>query len=550
MESLSEETWDVVICGTGLSQSLLALALSRSDKRIIHLDANDFYGEHEAALSLQEADAWAEAHSSGSVAQQLDQLHSSENDTDEPVAGAIGTANCDVKEPASVVVDKLATSATTSKRPSNLFRNAHVWKHPNGEAQGLSFPRAYSLALAPQIIHTKSELLSRLVSSKAYRQVEFLAVGSFFVYSATDTSPVATLTRIPSSREDVFSARSIPSRSKRTLMKFLRFVIDYESDEQKPIWQEKASKPLSEYLVDEFKFDESLRDYILTLTLTLDGKVTVKEGLATIHRHLTSIGLFGPGFCAVYPKWGGISEIAQVGCRAGAVGGGIYMLDTQVSINENGDGKVISLKLSNEVSIRTTALISSQQTCSATSQTIARLVAVINSPLQSLFEISVEGAPTPAVAVVAFPSGSFSNNFQPGLDVPVYAFVHSSDTGECPSGQSVVYLTMEAVPQSRDILDMALTALLQAMAATADVLYKMYYEQAASARKSTVTSQGSVTVFEFPSPSLGLAFDDGSLDDVKKAWKIVMKDEVLDEGFMKFENREGVGDDDDDDVYD
>ncbi|KAI8953373.1 rab protein geranylgeranyltransferase component A [Xylaria longipes] len=546
MESLSEETWDAVICGTGLSQSLLALALSRSNKRIIHLDANDFYGEHEAALSLQEADAWAQTHAGGGVARQLDQPHSSNNNTNEPVAGASGSVNCDAKEPALVNEDKFAT-ATASKQESDIIRNAHVWKHPNAETRGLSFPRAYSLALAPQIIHTRSELLSRLVSSKAYRHVEFLAVGSFFVYSTTDTSGAA-LTRIPSSREDVFSAQSIPARSKRILMKFLKFVIDYDSDEQKPIWQDKANKPLSEYLVDKFKLDESLRDYILALTLTLDGKVTVKDGLATIHRHLSSIGLFGPGFCAVYPKWGGISEIAQVGCRAGAVGGGIYMLDTQASIIENCSGSEVSLKLSNEVSIRTTALISSQQTCSATSRIIARLVAVINSPLESLFEILAEGAPAPAVVVVAFPPGSLSNTSQPGLDVPVYASVHSSDAGECPSGQSVVYLTMEVKPQSPDILDMALTALLQAAATTADVLYKLYYEQATSARESVVTSQGSATVFEFPSPSLGLAFDDGSLDAVKEAWKIVMKDEDLDDAFMKFEDREGMGDDDD--VYD
>lgn len=112
----------------------------------------------------------------------------------------------------------------------------------------------------------------------------------------------------------------------------------------------------------------------------------------------------------------------------------------------------------------------------------------------------------------------------------------------------VVYLTMEARTHSPDILDMALTALLQAVATTADILYKLYYEQAVSARKSIVTSQGSATVFEFPSPSLGLAFDDESLDAVKEAWEIVVQDEVLDDTFMKFEDREGV--DDDDDIYD
>ncbi|KAI0204264.1 rab protein geranylgeranyltransferase component A [Astrocystis sublimbata] len=497
MESLGEETWDAVLCGTGLSQSLLALALSRSSKRIIHIDANDFYGEHEAALSLQEADAWAQAH-----------------------AGESG-----------------------------VFQNAQIWMHSDAEGQGLSFPRAYSLALAPQIIHTRSELLARLVSSKAYRQVEFLAVGSFYVYDTRNPSSGATLTRIPSSREDVFSARDLPAKSKRALMKFLRHVIDYESDEQKSAWQDKANKPLSEYLISEFKLDESLQDSILSLTLTLDGMVTVKDGLASIHRHLTSFGLFGPGFCAVYPKWGGSSEIAQVGCRAGAVGGGIYMLNTPVSTNTDDNSGQISLTLPNDVVIRTNALVSSQQTRSPTSQVLARLVAVLNSPLQQLFEVTAEGTPTPAVIVVAFPANSLR---QPISDVPVYAFVHSSETGECPTGQSIVYLTMDAKPKSAEVLEVALKALLQAMSTGiengVEILYKLFYEQATSGREPVVTTQGTSTVFEFPAPSLGLAFNDGILSAVQEAWKVVTKGEALDDEFMKFEDREGMGDDDD--VYD
>ncbi|KAI0546986.1 rab protein geranylgeranyltransferase component A [Xylaria curta] len=529
MESLDEETWDVVISGTGLSQSLLALALSRSNKRIIHLDKNDFYGEHDAALSLQEADAWAQAFAGGGAAQQLDQPHSSANDTDEPVAGPSGAANVD---------NSATTAALSSTEGSRIFRNAHVWKHSDAEAKGLSSPRAYSLALAPQIIHTRSELLSQLVSSKAYRQVEFLAVRpSFFIYSTTDTNG-GFLARIPSSREDIFLAQHIPARSKRKLMRFLKFVIDHDSDEQKPVWQEKANSPLSELLVDEFKLDEDLRDSILALTLTLDEKVTVKDGLAMIHRHISSMGLFGRGFCAVYPKWGGVSEIAQVGCRAGAVGGGIYMLDTEASINEQGNGSEVTLNLSNKVSIRTTAFVSSQQTCSTESQTIARLVAVINSPLDSLFD-HLADHPKPAVTVIVV-----------SMDPPVYAFVHSSDTGECPEGQSVIHLTMKAVPQSYEALDDSLALILQVMETTpdepdADVLYKLYYEQGTSAREPVVKSQGSATVFEFPSPSVGLAFDDTSLGAIKEAWKIVMNNELSDDEFMKFEDREGMGDDDD-----
>ncbi|KAI1814586.1 GDP dissociation inhibitor-domain-containing protein [Poronia punctata] len=529
MESLDEATWDAVLYGTGLSQSLLALALSRSNKRVLHLDPNDFYGENEAALSLQEADAWASAHAGTT---EFTSTTSSSVDAD-PVGSSTKASG----------LNGTQANATSGIAASPFYQNANTWKHPDAEAEGLSFPRAYSLALAPQIIYTKSKLLSQLVSSRAYRQVEFLAVGSFFVYGTGDAAAGTMVRRIPSSREDVFSAQSIPARSKRALMKFLKFVVDYDSEEQKPLWQGSAKELLSDYLVREFKLDVGLRDCILALTLTLDGKITLEDGLASIHRHLTSTGFFGPGFCAVYPKWGGLSEVAQVGCRAGAVGGGIYMLSTEASVVENTKNNEISLGLSNGMSVRTTAFVSSQKSISTTSQTVARLVAVVNSPLTSLFEKSIEGAPVPAVAVVAFPPSSLSSSSEPGLDVPIYAFVHSSDTGECPSGQSVVYLTMLAVPRASHILDSTLSTLIQASAPSTRVLYKLYYEQSASDSQAIVTPRDGATVFEFPSPSLGLSFDDASLNPVKEAWKLVMKGDASDDAYMMFEDREGMVDD-------
>lgn len=35
-------------------------ALSKSDKKVLHIDKNDYYGGSEAALSLEEAVRWTE----------------------------------------------------------------------------------------------------------------------------------------------------------------------------------------------------------------------------------------------------------------------------------------------------------------------------------------------------------------------------------------------------------------------------------------------------------------------------------------------------------
>jgi RAB protein geranylgeranyltransferase component A len=350
----------------------------------LHIDPNEFYGGAEAALSLQDAELWANRVSAGS---------------------------------------------------GGLFSSVSIEK-PEG-ATGLSSSRAYSLALAPQLIHARSALLSQLVSSRAYRQVEFLAVGSFYVFKPPwdprDPSQQPALTRIPSTREEVFSTTAVSAKAKRLLMKFLKFVLDYESSPQLEVWQPYANALLTDLLQQEFKMDAELQTYVVTLTLSLDGKINSKDGLAAIRRHLSSMGVYGPGFAAIYPKWGGLSEIAQVACRAGAVGGAVYMLGTGVKETETVEGEV-KIQLTSGDTVKTRMLVCADNSPSDKTG-ITRLVAVVDSPLNSLFEGVVEGAPRPAVAVSAFPAGSLSVSGK-ASEYPVYLTAHSSDAGECPAHQS------------------------------------------------------------------------------------------------------------------
>lgn len=214
-------------------------------------------------------------------------------------------------------------------------------------------------------------------------------------------------------------------------MKSLKFVLDYEAGENAAVWEPRAGEPLEEFLASEFKLDEKLRGYVLALTLSHERGISVRDGLAVLSRHLSSMGVFGPGFAALYPKWGGASEVAQVACRAAAVGGAVYMLGTGIASTAQADPSAeLEIELSNGVTVRSRALVRGDDE-GGSEETVARLFAVVDAPLESLFEAVVEGSPTPAVAIVAFPGGSFE-----GQEEPVYVMAHSSDTGECPSGQS------------------------------------------------------------------------------------------------------------------
>lgn len=333
--------------------------------------------------------------------------------------------------------DEWAERHRADGREDALFSGAEVKQ----QADELASRRAYTLALAPQLIHSRSKLVLQLVDSKAFRHIEFLAVGSFFIYQPPSDSSAPSLSRIPSTREDVFSNTAIPVRSKRSLMKFLKFVLDFDSEPQTDVWHPHADEPLDSFLASTFKLDTALQSYIVTLTLSHNGKISVKDGLTTIHRHLTSMGVFGPGFAAVYPKWGGLSEVAQVGCRAAAVGGAVYMLGTGIkdvrkapSEDDQTEAK-LELELTNDMVVKTKRLVQGSEQPTTENSRISRLTAITKSDFSSLFELLAEGAPVPAVAVVAFPAGSVSSEDGKPSEYPVYAMVHSSDTGECPSGQ-------------------------------------------------------------------------------------------------------------------
>ena len=299
----------------------------------------------------------------------------------------------------------------------------------------LASARSYSLALAPQVVHARSDLLKQLVSSKAFRQIEFLAVGSFFIHKPAAPDTATALHRIPSTREDVFSNRVISNRAKRLLMKFLKFVLDLESEQNESLWKENEHRPLVEFLESKFSLDSDLRSYVVTLTLSLDGKISVGAGLKAINRHLKSMGVFGAGFAAVYPKWGGLSEVAQVGCRACAVGGSVYMLGVGISgVQQSPKSGKLEVSLTNDLTVSTAKLVRAGP-ASGTGLRVGRLVAIVDSPLPSMFQVVVEDAPTPCAAVVAFPAGTVIGEDGSPSEFPIYALVHSSDTGECPVGQ-------------------------------------------------------------------------------------------------------------------
>lgn len=351
------------------------------------------------------------------------------------------------KHSADLCVNKL-DSGQTSFEDAEIYSPA---ESPEASTR-LSSSRAYTLTLSPFLIYSRSQVLPQLLSSKVYRQLEFQAVGSWWVYRTKPSTErgagASSLYRVPSSREDVFTDNMISVKSKRTLMKFLRHIGKPQQDDEGQSEQDDMSVAFPGYLSSKFQVPVELHDPLLSLSLsqTSPQHTSAEYAVGRIQRHLASIGIFGPGFGSLLARYGSGSEIAQVGCRALAVGGGVYVLNSGIEsiMNPTDSGSEkdarMELKLSSGESIRTKFVVGSHwdlpeqaQVTPPSCDKVVRSITVISSPLESLFPVTAEGGPIPAGAVVVFPGSSLGQAEDSPL---VYLMVHSSETGECPIGQS------------------------------------------------------------------------------------------------------------------
>ncbi|KAJ9612280.1 Rab proteins geranylgeranyltransferase component A [Cladophialophora chaetospira] len=495
MDTLSDEVWDVLIAGTSLPESLLALSLSRSGKKVLHVDRHRYYGGEDAALSLQDAEDWA---------QELQQS------------------------------------------PSQVFRHASIVKPPDLTG-ALATSRSYTLSLNPQIIYAKSEFLPTLVSSRIHTQLEFLAVGSWWVLRNE------TLHKIPSTREDVFNDESLSMKDKRGLMKFLRYVLQEDEDTAASSADDDATMSLKEAVTTKFKIPESLQAPLLALALSpvAADSIPFDKALARIRRHMRSMGYFGPGFGAVIPKYGGNSEISQVACRAQAVGGGVYLLGqglkSRPELRSDGDTTWVESTLSDGTQIRSHHLAiapddipsaESSEDLKSSSNTW-RSINVVANPLSSLFPPTSDGGPNPAVAIVLVEDSATgpTNN-------PVYLQIHSEDTGECPAGQCIIYASVTSEDQgSKGRLQDASSAFLQALDIAGSVLWSMSFRISGPSANNMHLPPSeealSSKLLRFESRPHDITLDDSVLDRVKDAWEAILGAGVAaDSTFMRFEERE------------
>ena len=271
--------------------------------------------------------------------------------------------------------------------------------------------------------------------------------------------------KIPGTREAIHAEESMSRRDKTNLMKLLRFALEPEQHDQQQSIRTFEPQTLKQACDARFHIPSSLQTPILALTLSSHPatETDLDVALQRIRRHVRSVGCFGPGFGAVIAKYGGNAEVAQVACRAQAVGGGVYLLghgvDDVTTVEDVTAGRLVQVRLSDGTRVRSRWVAGmaddlpkakpKSQVVSGEGVETIHSVSIVNDALKTLFPTTSEEGPVPAAAIVLVEGASNAET------PPTFLQVHTEDTGECPAGQCKYhYLPLsDFLPRMNDYLN-------------------------------------------------------------------------------------------------
>jgi len=402
----STSFFDVVVLGTGLTESISAAALAKAGVSVLQVDANNYYGGGEACLTTKEVLGW---------------LNKSRNSP-----------------------------------PSLSFSGC------SGQDSGASSSRSYALSLSPSVIPATGPLISSLIGSGVSRYGEFKLLQKLSVYLEGEFRSV------PGSKEDIFKSKELSLIDKRKLMRFLNFALgDFENAAE---LRGKESMPFVQFLRIVFFLGDSLVktiSYALALN-TLDTDQTL-HSLRRLRHFLRSSGKYGPSPFLV-GLFGGLGELSQGFCRSCAVSGGTYMLNQEIKSMSQSDSQPSNPELTNDLfrvtlndipeTVTSKLIISSvdftrhlpssdhDAPLGGEQEVTAFGIVVVKSSisLQSFTASSAPDEQQPVdelmkmidAAMLVFPPDELPSGKAPGA---VTMLINGEGVSSCPRGEAVLYFT-------------------------------------------------------------------------------------------------------------
>uniref|UniRef100_A0A096LZH8 Rab proteins geranylgeranyltransferase component A n=1 Tax=Poecilia formosa TaxID=48698 RepID=A0A096LZH8_POEFO len=363
--------FDIVILGTGLTESVVAAACSRVGQRVLHLDRRSYYAGNWASFTFNGLLTWIQEQNeepkpeevrdwSGLTEEGEELIHLSQADSasitnlqvfsyvseEEEEEEAANTTEEEKAADEEAVKESSETESADSKEDDEeeegageeeeQVRKSQRINQAEGEEPEVDQPRPspssqsepsrkkisyaqlvkegrrYNIDLVSKLLFSRGSLVDLLIKSNVSRYAEFKNVTRILTYRH------GNIEQVPCSRADVFASRQLSVVEKRKLMRFLTSCVE-ETEEQTAY----HGRPYLEFLQDQ-QLGDNLQHFLLHSIAMAAEDTPTEEGLASTRHFLRSLGRYGntPFLFPVY----GLGEIPQCFCRMSAVFGGIYCL--------------------------------------------------------------------------------------------------------------------------------------------------------------------------------------------------------------------------------
>ncbi|XP_042489942.1 rab escort protein 1 isoform X2 [Macadamia integrifolia] len=453
--SIDPSTYDLIVVGTGLPESIIASAASAAGKSVLHLDPNSFYGSHFSSLPLD------------LFTSHLNSLSSSSIEEDSTV-----------NDGGDYIIVNL--------KPRRLYSDIEISSHVSPESLGPA--RKFNLDLSgPRVLFCADSAVDLILKSGAGHCLEFKSIDTTFIYGLDGDGKLST---VPDSRAAIFKDRSLGLTEKNQLMRFFKLVQEHfrpvsadgdRIEERGRISEEDLESPFVAFLKKQ-RLPPKIKSIVLYAIAMADYDqddpdgskhlLKTKDVVQSLALYSSSVGRFQNAMGAmIYPIYGQ-GELPQAFCRRAAVKGALYVMRMPVTSvlldKENRHYKGVRLASGQDLfshelvmdpsfMIQLPALLPPSSNLQHEYSLVSCLEGIEGKVARGVCIIRGSIKPDLSNLLVVFPPRSLC----PEQVTSVRALQLGSNMAVCPSGLSVLYLSAlcDDASQGKGLLGAAMTAL-------------------------------------------------------------------------------------------
>ncbi|WBW71162.1 Rab geranylgeranyltransferase escort protein Mrs6 [Schizosaccharomyces osmophilus] len=276
-------SFDVILLGTNLVNSILSSACAWTNLKVLHIDENPFYGEVDGSFGLRDV--------------------------------------LNVSETGDREVENLCVKRTGEDAPALQDIKVEIL-----EKDMLPSLKGITIELIPKEMYAGGSLVELLSKTKIYKYLLLKPQRSFRFYASNKE-----WTKVPESRADIFNDKTLSLTHKRLIMRFMKYVSSIDDEQNQEQLKQWLSRPFHDFLKENFELPQSIQEGIVYgLCQALDSKISTQRALEKIKKYFQSFATYGD-YSYLIAMYGTGSELCQGFCRSSAVMGGTFMLAQKVN---------------------------------------------------------------------------------------------------------------------------------------------------------------------------------------------------------------------------